>query len=96
MAKEDRVELVRDFLAYHQLALPPRPIHRNLRLRHNATFGFSTCTNYLSLLVERGQLQRVEPAALEDRELIDTDPGDSYYFISPAGLKAADTDRYDH
>lgn len=94
MGKQDRVELVRDFLAYHQLALPPRVIHRNLRLRHNATFSFSACTNYLSELVESGDIQRLDPSALENRELVETGPGDSYYFISPSGLAAADTSRF--
>jgi hypothetical protein len=95
MGKQDRVDLVRDFLAYHQLALPPRVIHRNLRLRHNATFSFSACNNYLSELVESGDIQRLEPAALENRELIETDPGDSYYFISPSRMKAADPSRFE-
>ena len=91
MPKEERQRLVLDFMARHELALPPRVIFRNLRLRHNATFARRTLVNYLDDLVEDGLLMRVQPNKLEDRELVAAD-GSGYYLITDAGYESAAPD----
>jgi hypothetical protein len=89
--KEERQRLVLNFMARHELALPPRAIFRNLRLRHNATFARRTLVNYLDDLVDDGLLMRVQPSKLEDRKLVAAD-GSGYYLITDAGYESATPD----
>jgi hypothetical protein len=89
--KEERQQLVLNFMARHELALPPRAIFRNLRLQHNATFARRSLVNYLDELVDDGLLMRVQPEKLEDREIVAAN-GSGYYLITDAGYESAAPD----
>jgi len=90
MGKADRKEMVLQFLAETRLALPPAVLYRNLRLRQNATFSEKSLGNYLSELETEGLVKRVDPDALERREIV-TVGADArgYYLITDAGVEAA-------
>lgn len=91
MGKEERRRVLLDFMADHQLALPPRAIHRNLRFREAATFGYSSVLNYLDHYVDEDLILRIEPEPLEDRKVLATDDEDirAYYVITEAGIDEA-------
>jgi len=87
MTKEDRRRVLLEFMSEYDLALPPKAIHRNIRLKWNATFSYSSTHNYLEEFVEEGLAQRVEPKPLSAREIVEADNGDAraYYIITDAG-----------
>ena len=90
MAKEDRKRRVLEFLNEYRLALPQRAIFRNLCFRYGITFGYSSVDNYLDEFVEEGRCRRVDPDALEDRELADISSGRqnrAYYIITDEGIE---------
>ena len=89
MSKEDRKALVLQYLVHTRLALPPSVLYRNLRLRQNATFGSSTLDNYLEELHEEGLITRIDPEAMEDRELVEIDEGRGYWVATEAGRETA-------
>ena len=90
MGKSDRKGLVLQFLAETRLALPPVVLYRNLRLRENATFSEKSLGNYLAELEAEGLVKRVDPAALENREIKALDGENrGYYLITEAGVEAA-------
>lgn len=87
MTKQDRKLTVLHFLSDCGLALPQRVVYRNMRLHYGITFSFSSINNYLNEFVDDGLCRRVEPAALERRELVDTEPtkNAAYYLITTEG-----------
>jgi len=91
MTKEDRKRVLLEFMSEYDLALPPKAIHRNIRYKWNATFGYSSVNNYLEEFVEDGLAVRVEPAPLESRELVEVGPDEAraYYLITDAGKEQA-------
>jgi len=89
MSKEDRKALVLQYLVHTRLALPPSVLFRNLRLRQNATFSSSTLDNYLEELHAEGLITRIDPAAMEDREVVKIDEGRGYWVATDAGREAA-------
>jgi len=93
MGKRERKELVLTFLSETRLALPPKVIFRNLRLKHNATFSEKSLNNYLSELEAQDFITRVDPEALEQRTVSDVGPDDrGYYLITESGLDEAGSD----
>ncbi len=74
-------------MSEYDLALPPKAIHRNIRLKWNATFGYSSVHNYLNEFVEEGLAVRVEPAPLENREIVEVEANESraYYMVTDEG-----------
>lgn len=89
MSKEDRKQLVLEYLAHTGLGLPPAVLYRNLRLRQNATFSEKTLYNYLEELEADGYLMRIDPAAMEDREIVEIDGGRAYWMATDAGKAEA-------
>jgi len=89
MSKEDRKQLVLEYLAHTGLALPPAVLYRNLRLRQNATFSSSTLENYLDELGADGLLTRIDPDAMENREFVEIDEGRGYWVATDDGLAVA-------
>jgi hypothetical protein len=85
MSKEDRKEQLLEVLVDMGGALPPSVLWRNARFR-GARFARRTTTEYLRELREEGYVNRVDPAALEDRriETMDGD-GDGYWLPTDAG-----------
>jgi hypothetical protein len=89
MGKEDRKQMVLQFLAETRLALPPAVLYRNLRLRQNATFSAKSLDNYLDELESEGYLLRVKPQSLEQREIEPIEDGRGYWLVTEAGVEAA-------
>lgn len=92
MGKEERRRVVLEFMAGHQLALPPRAIYRNLRFRKAVTFSYSSVLNYLEEYVEEDLILRIEPKPLEDREVVpisEDENARAYYVITESGIEEA-------
>jgi hypothetical protein len=90
MGKDDRKALVLQFLAESGMALPPAVLFRNLRLHHNATFSEKSLGNYLGELAAAGLVKRVDPTALERRDVVEVGEDErAYYMITEAGVEAA-------
>jgi len=78
------------FLAETRLALPPKALFRNLRLQENATFSEKSLNNYLAELDAEGFVRRVDPEAIEQRNIIEVgDDERGYYLITEAGVEEA-------
>jgi len=92
MTKEDRRRVLLEFMSEYDLALPPKAIHRNIRLKWNATFSYSSTHNYLDEFVEEGLALRVEPEPLAAREVVEVENGDAraYYLITDEGKQYVD------
>jgi len=88
MPKTDRERVVLSLLAEVGEPLPPVLIYRILRVR-GATFGRRSVMRYCSELGERGELQKIDPEAMEDRELVEIDDGRGYWVATEAGKEAA-------
>jgi len=89
MSKEDRKQLVLEYLAQTGLGLPPLALYRNLRLRQNATFSEKTLYNYLEELEAEGLVMRVDPDAMVDRKITEVDDGQAYWMATESGQQAA-------
>jgi len=91
MAPEDRRHEVLTFMAEHRLALKPAAVYRNLSLHRHITFGQATVLNILQELTESGDLRRVDPDALGDRQLVDLAPdeGRGVYIVTEEGIERA-------
>lgn len=93
MSKQERkLELLR-FLSEYDLALPPRAIHRNIRLHRRMFISEGTVDNYIEELLSEGYITRVDPDALGDGEVIemdDSDDGRAYYLITTDGAALVD------
>lgn len=73
MPKDRRKQVVLDFLARTDLALPPRAVYTNL-YREGTPFGEKSVRRYLSELEDEGLVRRLD------------DPS-TYYVITEAGRK---------
>jgi len=91
MAPEDRRHEVLTFMSEHRLALKPTTVHRNLCLHRHITFGQATVANILQELTEAGDLRRVDPTRLPDRQLVDldSDEGRGVYIVTEQGRERA-------
>lgn len=91
MTKQDRRNLLLQFLAEYDLALPPLAIYRNMRLKWNITFSKQSIHNYLDEFTDEGLVLRVEPAPIGSRKLVEAKGEDTraYYIISEKGRDAA-------
>lgn len=91
---EDRREVILQFLAEHDMALPPLVIYAGLKRQRDITFAYRTVQNALSDLVEKGHVMRVDTKKLRDEgkiEPVEEDSGRrSYYFITDEGLERLD------
>lgn len=88
MGKEDRQRVVLEFLRDHPLALPPKLIYRNLKLRRNITFSDQSVDNYLAEFDEEGLVMRVKMDPLDSGELVEAgDDERAYYVITDAGVE---------
>lgn len=93
MGKEDRRQIVLQFMAEHGLALPPKAIFRNLRVHRRIPFGDATVDNYLEDFVEEGLVRRVDPKRMADFEVADVKDEDrrAYYIITDEGREYIDS-----
>lgn len=87
---EDRRVLVLEFLAEHDMPLPPLAIYAGLVQHHRITFSYRTVQNILSELTETDDLYRVDTSALRngDIEPIGSDDDSNrraYYHITDQG-----------
>ncbi|WP_123539426.1 helix-turn-helix domain-containing protein [Halosimplex salinum] len=89
MPAEDRRVLVLEFLAEHDMPLPPLAIYSGLVRYHRITFSYRTVQNILSELTENGDIYRVDTSALRDGEITPIDDDESsrraYYHITEQG-----------
>jgi len=81
VAKDDRIEMTRRLLVESGQAMPTQVILRNLK-RRGATFERSTLQRYLKELVERGEVVKIDKAALDDRRVVEVDAGTEGYWIA--------------
>ena len=91
MPKPEAKAVVLEFMAEYDVPMPPTVLHRALRLKCNFTYSDETLLNYLGELVDSGAVLRVDPQALEQRDVETTDSPDTraYYLISDAGRERA-------
>lgn len=86
---EERREVVLDFLAEHDLPLPPKAIYRGLKLQRNITFSYRTIQNILSELLEDGYVIRCDKDALDDGRIAPVDDSKTqrrtYYYLTDKG-----------
>jgi hypothetical protein len=95
MSKEDRKQLVLEFLRDTETALPRTAIYRNIRLR-GATFRSRATKDYLDELVEEDRLLKVDPERLEYREIVEIPPSETGYYLLPdVAVKFGDVDDAD-
>ncbi|RLM42736.1 hypothetical protein DVK00_14770 [Haloarcula sp. Atlit-47R] len=91
MPPEARRELVLEFVARHDIPLPPLAIWAGLNRQHRVTFSYRTMQNILGDLVEEGDLFKVDTESLRNGEIEEIE-GDSssrraYYFVTEQGVK---------
>ena len=81
--------MVLDFIAQHEMALPPLAIWGGINREYRVTFSYRTMQNILSDLVESGDLFKVDPEILREeaeiREVPNPSGRRSYYFITEKG-----------
>jgi DeoR/GlpR family transcriptional regulator of sugar metabolism len=97
MSKAARKDVLLEFLAEHDLALPPLAIHRNLILHERLIVSESTVQNYLDELQEEGLVERVNPHALGEREIepaTEDTGGRAYYLVTDKGRRSAHGEEY--
>jgi len=86
---EDRRERVLEFIAEHDMPLPPLAIYAGMIRQYRITFSYRTIQNIVSELVEGGDLFRVDTTELRDGNLteISEDGGRrrTYYFVTEQG-----------
>jgi hypothetical protein len=90
MPKADRERVVLSLLADVGEPLPPVLIYRILRVR-GATFGRRSVMRYCSELGEKGELQKIDPQAMENGKLQQIDASEKgYWMITDAGRERVD------
>jgi len=77
MTKEDRREVILQFLADTGLALPPAPLYYNMKETMFVTFSKRTLVRHLKEMREEGLVTKVEE-------------GDGYWKITDEGRKYLD------
>ena len=87
MRKPEAKALVLEFMAEYDVPMPPTVLYRSLRLKKNFTYSDETLLNYLGELVDSDAVLRVDPAALENREIVPVSDADTrcYYVITDTG-----------
>ena len=81
MPKPEAKETVLEFMAEYDLPMPVAVLFRGLRLRYNWTYTDETLLNYLGELCEEERVRRVDPEALEDREIEPAGHGTRAYYM---------------
>jgi len=97
-ASERRRQVV-EFLAEHDMPLPPLAIFAGMRRQYRATFSYRTTQNILSDLVESGDVFRVDTGTLREgeiREIDDDSARRTYYFVTEAGRERAESEKMQH
>jgi len=89
MPKADRKRVVLELLSEIGEPLPPLLIYRILRVR-GATFGRRSVMRYCSELCDNGDLQKIDPEAMADGELVAAADDKGYYLISEQGRSRID------
>jgi hypothetical protein len=93
----ERRRQVLEFLAEHDMPLPPLAIFAGMRRQYRATFSYRTTQNILSDLVESGDVFRVDTTQLRDGEIRAVGDDDSarrtYYFVTDAGRERAESEK---
>lgn len=89
MGKEERKQIVLNFMAEYRFALPPKAIFRNLKLHENITFSEDSVENYLVEFVEDGLVERVQKEALDAGEIQVAGEGDerAWYLVTDRGVE---------
>lgn len=84
---EERRQRVLDFLAEHDMPLPPLAIYAGMRRQYRITFSYRTIQNILGDLTEDGYAFRVDTKKLQDGkiEAVDDASRRTYYFITDKG-----------
>jgi len=93
---EDRREETLDFLADHQIPLPPKAVYRAMKIERNINFSYRTVQNILSELSKSGLVAKVDMKELDDGNLVELDEDESstraYYMITNQGVALAESD----
>ena len=93
---EDRREETLDFLADHQIPLPPKAIYRAMKVERGINFSYRTVQNILSELSQSGLVAKVDMKELDDGNLVEMDEDAStsraYYMITNQGVALAESD----
>jgi len=95
----ERRRRVVEFLAEHDMPLPPLAIFAGMRRQYRATFSYRTTQNILSDLVESGDVFRVDTGTLREgeiREIDDDSARRTYYFVTEAGRERAESEKMQH
>jgi len=95
----ERRRRVLEFLAEHDMPLPPLAIFAGMRRQYRATFSYRTTQNILSDLVESGDVFRVDTGTLREgeiREIDDDSARRTYYFVTEAGRERAESEKMQH
>ncbi len=90
MGKEDRKRQVLRLLVDSGFALPPAAIFRNAKLR-GATFERRSVNNYLDELVDEGLVAIVDPDALEEGKIEESESNRGYFMATDAGVEAIES-----
>ena len=88
MPKQEAKETVLEFMAEYDLPMPVAVLFRGLRLRYNWTYTDETLLNYLGELCEEERVQRVDPEALESREIEPAGHGTRAYYMLTDSTRA--------
>lgn len=92
MPPEARQELILEFVAEHDMPLPPLAIWAGMNRQYRVTFSYRTLNNDLADLVDAGEMIRVNTTPLKKNgapiEPLEGDPRNrkSYYFVTDAGV----------
>ena len=81
MGQQERRAFVLQVLEESGVALKSVDVFRNCKLR-GATFERRTTKNYLSDLVESGDVIKVDSYALDDGEIVEIETGDVGHFMA--------------
>ena len=86
---EDRRERVLEFIAEHDMPLPPLAIYAGMVHQKRITFAYRTVQNILSDLVEDGSVFRVDTGKLREGDIEPIEESGSgrrsYYYITEKG-----------
>jgi len=81
MGKEERRAFVLAVLEHSGCAMKSIDVHRNCKLR-GALFEHRTTKNYLSQLIESGDVLKVDSQALNEGDIREIDTADRGHFIA--------------
>jgi len=81
MAPEDRRQQVLEVLQQSGVAMKGVDVFRNCKLR-GASFERRTTANYLTQLLDSGQVLKVDSDSLNDGNLVEVERGERGHFIA--------------